>query len=61
MTQLEAFDPRKAKVVELRCFAGLTIEDTALAIGLSHATVERDLKIAKAWLAKEIRSPGPAP
>ncbi len=58
LTKLEAFDARKAKVVELRCFAGLTIEDTATALDLSHATVERDLKIAKAWLAKEIRSSG---
>ena len=58
LTKLEAFDPRKAKVVELRCFAGLTIEDTAIALDVSHATVERDLKVAKAWLAKEIRSAG---
>jgi RNA polymerase sigma-70 factor, ECF subfamily len=56
LAKLEAFDPRKAKVVELRCFAGMTIEDTAIALELSHATVERDLKIAKAWLAKEIRA-----
>lgn len=56
LAKLEAFDARKAKVVELRCFAGLTIEDTALALELSHATVERDLKTAKAWLAKEIRA-----
>lgn len=58
LTRLEAFDARKARVVELRCFAGLTIEETALATGLSHATVERDLKTAKAWLAKEIRATG---
>lgn len=56
LAKLEAFDARKAKVVELRCFAGLTIEDTAIALELSHATVERDLKTAKAWLAKEIRA-----
>ena len=56
LARLEGFDPRKAKVVELRCFAGLTIDDTASAVGCSHATVERDLKIAKAWLAKEIRA-----
>lgn len=56
LSKLEAFDARKAKVVELRCFAGLTIEDTAIALELSHATVERDLKTAKAWLAKEIRA-----
>ena len=54
LTRLAAFDPRKARVVELRCFAGLTIEDTAIAMDLSHATVERDLKVAKAWLTKEL-------
>lgn len=59
LTRLGAFDPRKAKVVELRCFAGLSIDDTAIALGLSHATVERDLKVAKAWLTKELgASPG---
>ena len=54
LTRLAEFDPRKARVVELRCFAGLTIEDTAIAMDLSHATVERDLKVAKAWLTKEL-------
>jgi RNA polymerase sigma factor (TIGR02999 family) len=54
LTRLEAFDARKARVVELRCFAGLSIADTAVAMDLSHATVERDLKVAKAWLSKEL-------
>ncbi len=58
MTRLEELDPRKAKVVELRCFAGLTIEETEAALGISHATVERDLKMAKAWLAKEMATGG---
>lgn len=59
LSGLEAFDPRKSKVVELRFFGGLTIEETAAALGLSHATVERDLKVAKAWLAKELKAPPP--
>lgn len=54
LTRLEELDPRKGKVIELRCFAGMTIEETAQVVGVSHATVERDLKMAKAWLAKEM-------
>lgn len=54
LSRLEVFDARKAKVIELRCFAGMTIEETAQVLGVSHATVERDLKMAKAWLAKEM-------
>ena len=60
LTRLEAIDARKGKVVELRCFAGMTIEETAQALGISHATVERDLKMAKAWLAKEMLAGGVA-
>ncbi len=52
---LAKFDPRKAQVVELRFFAGLTIEETAETLEISHATVERDFQAAKAWLACEIR------
>lgn len=52
---LATFDPRKAQVVELRFFAGLTIEETAETLEISHATVERDFQAAKAWLASEIR------
>lgn len=51
---LESVDLRKAKVVELRFFGGLSIEETAGVLGLSHATVERDLKLARAWLRKEM-------
>lgn len=58
LDRLEQIDSRKSKVVELRCFAGMTIEETAAALGLSHATVERDLKMAKAWLAKEMEAGG---
>jgi RNA polymerase sigma factor (TIGR02999 family) len=47
---LAAFDPRKAQVVELRYFGGLTIDEAAEVLQISHATVERDLRMAKAWL-----------
>lgn len=47
-------DPRKARVVELRFFAGLEVEETAVVIGVSPQTVMRDWKLARAWLRKEI-------
>lgn len=58
LERLGAFDERKARVLELRFFAGLTIEETAEALELSRATVERDLKLARAWLARELRPTG---
>ena len=51
---LTAIDPRRGKVVELRLFGGLTIEETAAALGVSPDTVTRDWKLAKAWLAREL-------
>ncbi|MEM1178148.1 MAG: ECF-type sigma factor [Acidobacteriota bacterium] len=51
---LQKLDGRKVQVVELRCFAGLTIEETAAVLEISHATVERDFKMAKAWLVREL-------
>jgi RNA polymerase sigma-70 factor (ECF subfamily) len=51
---LTALDPRRGKVVELRIFGGLTIEETAAALNVSTDTVTRDWKLAKAWLAREL-------
>ena len=48
--RLEAFDPRQARVVECRYFAGMTVEETADALGVSPATVTRDWTTARAWL-----------
>ena len=50
-------DPRKARVVEMRYFGGLSIEETAESLGVSAVTVTRDWQIARAWLAREL---GPA-
>jgi RNA polymerase sigma factor (TIGR02999 family) len=55
---LAAIDPRRAKVVELRIFGGLSVEETAAALGVSTDTVSRDWKLAKAWLARELSSSG---
>lgn len=52
---LEQEDPRKAKVIDCRYFAGLSVEETASALGVSPDTVMRDWKFAKAWLRREMR------
>jgi len=55
LTSLAAFDPRKGQVVELKFFGGLSVAETAEALGVSEETVLRDWKLAKAWLLKELR------
>jgi RNA polymerase sigma factor (TIGR02999 family) len=54
LTRLEALDERKAKVVMLRYFAGLGIEETAQALAVSPATVKNEWAFARAWLQKEL-------
>jgi RNA polymerase sigma factor (TIGR02999 family) len=54
LDRLAVQDSRQAQIVELRFFAGLTIEDTALAIGVSPATVKREWAMARAWLRREL-------
>ncbi len=54
LKQFEKIDPRKAKLVELRYFAGLTIEETAEVMELSPATIKREWLLAKAWLLNEL-------
>jgi RNA polymerase sigma factor (TIGR02999 family) len=51
---LESVDPRKARIVELRYFAGLGIEETAEVVGISAMTVRREWTRAKAWLYREL-------
>jgi len=55
LTDLAMAEPRKAKVVELRYFGGLTVEETAEALQLSPETVMRDWKMAKLWLLRALR------
>lgn len=52
---LEGMSAQQSRIVELRFFGGLTIEETAEVLGISHATVERDWAVARAWLRREIR------
>jgi RNA polymerase sigma factor (TIGR02999 family) len=56
---LEARDPRKARVVELRFFAGLSVEETAAVLEVSTDTVSRDWKFARTWLFVELRNDRP--
>ncbi len=55
LRQLEQIDPRQGRIVECRFFAGLSIEDTALALGISPATVKREWTMARAWLYREMQ------
>ncbi len=54
LTRLAAIDSRQSHIVELRCFSGLSIEETAAVIGVSRTTVKDDWNLAKAWLRREI-------
>jgi RNA polymerase sigma factor (TIGR02999 family) len=58
ITKLEQLDPRKAKVVTLRYFAGLSIDETAGALDLSPATVKNEWTFARAWLHRELSGEG---
>lgn len=57
LKRLEALDPQQAKIVELRVFGGLTVEEAAEVLGISPATVKRDWRMAKAWLTRELGTP----
>ena len=54
LERLAALDPRQERIVELRYFGGLTIEEAAEVVGISEATVVRDWTIAKAWLRADL-------
>jgi RNA polymerase sigma factor (TIGR02999 family) len=54
MERLAAVDERQAKVVELRVFGGLTVDETAEVLGFSPATVKREWTVARLWLRREL-------
>jgi RNA polymerase sigma factor (TIGR02999 family) len=58
LNALATMDPRKARVVELRFFAGLSVEETAEVLKVSPDTVVRDWRMAKVWLHRELRNDG---
>jgi RNA polymerase sigma factor (TIGR02999 family) len=55
LTRLQALSPRQSQILEHRCFGGLSLEETALVLGVSVATVKRELRSARAWLALELK------
>lgn len=54
LEELAELDPQQARIVELKFFGGLSIEETAEVLGIGHATVERDWKMARAWLRHKL-------
>lgn len=54
LKRLDQVDPRRSRVVECRFFGGLTVEETAMVIGVSTRTVKRDWAVAQAWLHREM-------
>jgi len=58
LNALATRDAQQARIVELRFFGGLTIEETAAALGISSATVKREWVIARAWLSREMKNLG---
>src|SRR5712691_6475165 len=57
LTRLEQIDPEQARIVELRYFAGLSIDETADALGISPATLKRRWALARAWLFRDLSGP----
>ena len=55
LTELERIDPDQAKLVELRFFGGLTVEETALVLGVSPTTVKREWAVARGWLHRALK------
>ncbi len=56
LIRLDALDPQKSRIVELRFFGGLTVDETAEVLGLSPRTVKRQWRVAKAWLYDQLRN-----
>lgn len=56
MDELAKFKPRHCQIIEMRFFGGLTIEETAEVLAISHATVERDWNFARTWLYRQLKS-----
>jgi RNA polymerase sigma factor (sigma-70 family) len=59
LSRLEELDPKQGRIVELRFFGGLSIEETAEVVGVSPATVKREWALARAWLRRELTLEAP--
>src|SRR5205085_2188614 len=60
LEELTTIDSQQGRIVELKFFGGLSIEEMAEVLGIGHATVERDWKMARAWLRRKLESGSPA-
>ena len=56
LSRLAEFDPQQAKIIELRFFTGLTLEEVAEVLGISVSTVQREWRMAKAWLHRQLQT-----
>ncbi len=54
LRKLAELDDRKAKIIEMRSFAGMNVDETARALNVSEATIKREMRLAKAWLMREL-------
>jgi RNA polymerase sigma factor (TIGR02999 family) len=55
LSRLAALDERKCRIIEMRSFGGMSVEETAEALGVSVPTIKRDMRLAKAWLRRELQ------
>jgi RNA polymerase sigma-70 factor, ECF subfamily len=54
LTKLAAFDDRRSRILELRAFGGMSVEETALVLGVSETTIKREMRLAQAWVRREL-------
>lgn len=55
LNRLSAFDERKCRIIEMRSFGGMSVEETAEALGVSVPTIKREMRLARAWLRRELQ------
>jgi RNA polymerase sigma factor (TIGR02999 family) len=54
LTKLSSFDERRSRILEMRAFGGMSVEETAQALGISERTVKREMRLAQAWMRREL-------
>jgi RNA polymerase sigma-70 factor (ECF subfamily) len=54
LTKLAAFDERRSRILEMRAFGGMSVEETAATLGVSEATIKREMRLAQAWIRREL-------
>jgi RNA polymerase sigma-70 factor (ECF subfamily) len=54
LTKLSSFDDRRSRILEMRAFGGMSVEETAQALGISERTVKREMRLAQAWMRREL-------